>query len=488
MRPRGTSRYVEIRDYLRLARRRWLLILTCLAAALGAAAFVTFHATPLYASTAEIFVSTPESDTTQAYQGGLFSQQRVTSYADIVDNRELANRVIEATHSDLSAEDLVSKVSATAIPETVLLEITVSDADPELAQQYAQSYAEETTAYIAELETPDNGKAPPISTKIAEKADLPTSPYTPNPERNLGLAAMLGLLIGIGLAILREMLDTSIKSAEDVTAISQTPVMATIATDPQAERHPLITDIGTHAPRAEAFRVLRTNLQFVDVDNPSKVFAVTSAVPGEGKTSTSINLAIALAQAGHRALLINGDLRRPRLEERLGLESAVGLTSVLVGRIDAPSAVQSHERSGLDVLGSGPIPPNPAELLQSHAMSELLKNLRDEYDMILIDAPPLLPVTDAALLAAHADGALIIARHGRTTRDQLHACLERLHAVDAQAVGVVINMVPTRRLGRAGYGYGYGYGYEPKGGRRSPRPSSTSDHRWKLRRERTEEH
>ena len=464
---------MEVRDYLRIARRRWLLIVTCFAVAVGLAALFTFRATPLYSSTTKLFISTPGSDTAQAYQGSLFSQQRVASYAELVGTRQVAEDVLQQVEVDLAPAELVEKVTATPGAETVLLEISVSDPDPETAQLLAQAYADEMTQVIAEYEEPVGGGAPPVKATVAEGATLPAAPYSPQPLRNLGLAAVLGLLLGLGAAVLRELLDTSIKGADDVAAVAETPVMGTIAFDPQAEKQPLITDIGSHAPRAEAFRVLRTNLQFFDVDNPSNVFTVTSAIPSEGKTSTSINLAIALAQAGQRTLLVNGDLRRPRLEQRLGLEGAVGLTTVLVGKVDVRDAIQKHSRSGLDVLASGSTPPNPAELLQSHAMEELIKSLRDDYDTILIDAPPLLPVTDAALLAAQSDGALIVLRHGHTTRDQLALSIERLAAVDARPVGVVMNMVPVRRLGRSGYGYGYGYGYAPdavQGRRKAPKP------------------
>src|SRR5581483_11983300 len=176
---------------------------------------------------------------------------------------------------------------------------------------------------------------------------------------------------------------------------------------------------------AEAFRMLRTNLQFLDVDSTHKVFVLTSAVPEEGKTSTSVNLALSLAQAGVRTLLIEGDLRRPRAATRLGLDSAAGVTSVLVGKVAFKEAIQSHTDIGIDFLASGPVPPNPAELLQSRAMSDLLDLARGMYDVVLIDAPPLLPVTDAALIAAQADGAILIVRHGVTTRDQVRSSCER---------------------------------------------------------------
>ncbi|MGH3369642.1 MAG: CpsD/CapB family tyrosine-protein kinase [Nocardioidaceae bacterium] len=228
----------------------------------------------------------------------------------------------------------------------------------------------------------------------------------------------------------------------------------------------MITGLDSHAPRLEAFRVLRTNMQFVDVDRDSKVFAVSSSVPGEGKTTTATNLAITLAQAGQRVLMIDGDMRRPHVARAFGLESIVGLTTVLIGSIDLEDAIQDGPVDTLSVLTSGAIPPNPSELLQSQAMRDLLERAKKEYDVIVIDTPPLLPVTDAALVAAQADGALVVVRHGSTTRDQLRHSIERLEAVDARALGVVLNMMPSRRGGRDTYGYGYGYGYAPESGRK----------------------
>src|SRR5680860_397476 len=201
---------------------------------------------------------------------------------------------------------------------------------------------------------------------------------------------------------------------------------------------------------------------------------VTSSVPEEGKTTTATNLAITLAQAGQKVMLVEADLRRPKVAGMLRLESAVGLTTVLVGRVDLREAIQDHSVPNLSVLTSGALPPNPAELLQSLAMGEVLTRLRAEYDVIIIDAPPLLPVTDAALLASQSDGALIVVRHGKTTRDQLRHAIERLDSVDARALGVVLNMVPNRKSGDSYYGYGYGYGYAPENEtrRRGKKPQS----------------
>ena len=460
---------MELRDYLRIARRRWKLILGCMLAAIAVAGLVTVQTTPQFSSSARLFVSTAPSDSGDAYQGSLFSAQRVTSYADLVSGRELSSRVIERLGLELEPQELANKITATVVPETVILELTVTDPSPEQAQRLAQSVALELTGFVDELETPRGRNSAPIKASVVDAAGLSSEPVSPQPMRNLGLAAILGLLLGLGAAVLRELLDTSVKSNEDVSQAVGAPVMGSIAYDSNAPKKPLVTSLDSHAPRVEAFRVLRTNMQFVDVDKDSKVFVVTSSVPEEGKTTTSENLAITLAQAGQRVALVDGDLRRPKIADTLRLESAVGLTTVLVGHLSLDNAIQTSSIENLWVLTSGATPPNPSELLQSHAMTDVLTRLRKTFDVIVIDAPPLLPVTDAALLTSQSDGALIVVRHGKTTKDQLRHAVERLEAVGGRTLGVVLNMVPHRRSADA-YGYGYGYGYAPEAGRRKADP------------------
>lgn len=454
---------MELRDYLRVLRRRWPLVVVCLLIAVGIAGGVTSQLTPQYRSTTQVFVSTSASDSSDAYQGGLYSTQRVTSYADLVTGKDLAERVIDELDLDLTAAQLADKVEAEAVPETVLLDISVSDPEPEQAQLLTQTYGEELAALVSELETPPGRTRPVLKATIVDSANLPLSPETPNVVRNLGLAAVLGLLLGFAVAVMRELLDTSVKTADDVATAAGTSVMAAIAYDPDTSKAPLVSALRPHEPRVEAFRVLRTNLQFVDVDAESKAYVVTSSVPGEGKSTTAVNIAITMAQTGQNILLVDGDLRRPQVAAMLGLEDSIGVTTALVGRIGLDEAIQHHE-SGLHVLTSGVIPPNPAELLQSQAMHDMVEKLRGRYDAIVFDAPPLLPVTDAALLASLTDGALMVVRHSRTTRDQLRGAHERLESVGAHTLGVVFNMVPKGRGGSYGYGYGYGYGYAPKVG------------------------
>ncbi|WP_310962228.1 polysaccharide biosynthesis tyrosine autokinase [Nocardioides terrisoli] len=454
---------MELRDYLRIARRRWALIVGTVAVFAILASAYTAQVVPQYASDSTVFVSTTPGTSAEAYQGDLFSQQRVTSYADLMNGLKLAGRVVKDLHLDLTPAQLSSKISANAVPNTVLLDITVTDPSPTQAQLINQAVVNQLQKMVAQIETPPGKRTPLLKATVVDSPRLPSSPVSPKPVRNIGLALVLGLLIGFGIAVLREVLDTTVKDPRALHGLEDVPLLAGLALDSDVHKHPLISGLPPHAARSEAFRVLRTNLQFLDVDSTSKVFVVTSSVPGEGKSTTATNIAIALANAGKSVLLVDGDLRRPQVATMLGLENAVGLTTLLVGDVDLDDALQVHSQSGLRVLTSGAVPPNPAELLQTQAMHDLLANLRARFDIVIMDATPLLPVTDAALLSSLADGALVVVRHSRTTKEQLTGAIDRLGQVDAAVLGLILNMVPRKRgLGGEGYGYGYGYGYAPE--------------------------
>ena len=465
---------MDLRDYLRVLRRRWLLIVACLLLGTAVGALVILRTTPLYSSTARLFVSTPTSDANaQAYQGGLFSQQRVTAYADLIKGSTVAEKVIAKLQLDESPAALVSQISAVAAPDSVILQVTATDPSPERAQQLAQTTAEVFAGFVSELESPADPSASPITANIVDAAGLPTTPVSPRPLVTIGLGAILGLLVGLGLAWLRETLDTTIKDPATLLDVTGAALLGSIHYDSGAVKRPLIAELDPHSPRVESFRVLRTNLQFLDVDKESKIFTITSPLPGDGKSTTAINIAITLAQAGKRTLLLETDLRRPRVAEYLGLESVVGLTTVLIGRVEIADVIQTWGASGLDVITSGAIPPNPAELLQSNAMAAVLADLHLRYDIVIIDAPPLLPVTDAAVIATGSDGAILVVRHGRTTREQGTQARARLDSVGASLLGTVLNFVPERSM--RGYGYGYAYGYAPKSGVTADAPHPTPD-------------
>lgn len=465
---------MELRDYLRLVRKQWMFIICCTTVTIGIAALLVLRTTPTYASQTTLFLSVTQSDNTPAgaYQGGLFSQQRAASYADLVRGEAVTRAVVQDLGLSMSPAALGAKITARVLPATVLLEITVTDTDPVRSQRLTGAVAEEFKTFVQELERPSPDQPSPIRATTIDTPTLPSSPVTPNPSRTISLGVLAGLVLGLAIAVLREVLDTSIKSADALAAHTGAPNLGVIAHDSDAQTNPLVVHIEPRSPRAEAFRQLRTNLQFVDVDRNPKRIVVTSSVPSEGKTTTTCNLGLTLAQAGQRVLLVEGDIRRPRLAEYLRLEGGVGLTNILIGRVAPDDAIQSWGDLPLQVLASGPLPPNPSELLQSRAMHQLLRELDGRADVVLIDAPPLLPVTDAALLARMSDGAVLVVRHGKTGTDQLETAIGNLAKVDARLLGSVLNMAPSRGPDAMTYGYGYGYGAEG-GRRRSRAPGET---------------
>jgi capsular exopolysaccharide synthesis family protein len=218
--------------------------------------------------------------------------------------------------------------------------------------------------------------------------------------------------------------------------------------------------VDPRSPRAESFRTLRTNLQYLDVGRADRSFVITSSIESEGKSTTGANLAIALADTGARVLLVDADLRRPKIADYMGLEGAVGLTDVLIGRAELKDVIQPWGRNKLYVLPAGHVPPNPSELLGSARMVHYIAEFNTAFDVVIYDAPPLLPVTDAAILAKGVGGAIIIVAAGRTHKNQLKGAISALDNVGAPVSGLVLTMLPTKGPDAYGYGrYGYGYGY-----------------------------
>ncbi len=308
--------------------------------------------------------------------------------------------------------------------------------------------------------------------QLVNPASIPTSPVRPKPLTDGVLAGAVGLILGVGLAFLLEYLDDSIKTKEHLERVigNGIPVFGLI---PPIERGDVEVDSALVAPTsgpAEAYRALRTAVQFLGVDRP-KVLQVTSASLSEGKTTTVANLAAVFARAGAKVVLADCDLRRPRVHTFFNLAHSPGLTSILLGEVAVNEGMKRIAGAGgLYVLPSGTRPPNPSELLGSLRMTELLRNLKSGADIVLVDSPPLLPVTDASVLAGRVDGVLLVVMAGTTTRRPLQRAVELLRQMQAPIVGVVL----TKAGGDTGYGYGYGYGYqehddEPTGRRRRRR-------------------
>lgn len=435
---------MTLHDFLRVAGKRWRAVVAGLLAGLFAAAVFTWTAPREYSAQVTIYVSaqTGSDGASAAYQGSLLSEQKVKSYTRLLTSNRVAQDVVDRLHLDVPAAQIAAELTASAQPDTVLLTASATDGSPQRAKDIADATGAAFIRLVSELEQPSAGSAAAVTARVVEPAPLPAAPVTPKPAVNFGLGVLLGLVAGFALAFLRDALDTTIKTVEDLRRLTGAPNLGAVALDPDVPRHPLTVQQHPHSPKAEAFRKIRTNLQFIDVDRPRKAIVVTSALPEEGKTTTLCNAAIVLARAGHRVVLVEADLRRPRAADYLGLESAVGVTSVLAGRVSLGQALQSWGDETFDILASGPIPPNPSELLASQQMSNLVADLRERYDMVLLDAPPLLPVTDAAALGTLCDGALLAVRYGKTTAGQVRAAIAALDAVSVRVLGTVFTMVP----------------------------------------------
>jgi capsular exopolysaccharide synthesis family protein len=444
---------VDFKQFLHVLRRRWITIVAMVAIAVGVAAVINWQMTPQYESKSRVFIGLDlqnSSDTTGALYQAI---ARAQSYADLADSSELMNQVIGDLDLPVTPNELADQIDAEVVQDTTILELTVRDEDPEQAQSIARIHSQRLTEFLSGLESPDDSTGSSISVRITDKSTYNGSPVSPRTWLNYGVALLIGLLIGIGAAIARHILDRTVSSQEHVQEVTDKPVLASIGYDGGIKKNPLLTDLGSFAPRTEAFRVLRTNLQFLDLDHQPRCLVISSAVPGEGKTMTSTNLAIALAQTGRRTLLIDGDLRRPRVAGQLGLDAAIGLTTVLVGNTDVKDAIQVHEASGLHFLASGAKPPNPTEILQSRVTHDLIRELCDSYDMVIIDGPPLLPVADASVLSTIADGVILVVQHGKTSRDAVSDAIKRLEQVGGRLFGIAVNMIPKR----AARGYYYYY-------------------------------
>ncbi|MDF2990299.1 MAG: ATPase [Microbacterium sp.] len=450
---------MELRDYLRILHRNWILILalTVLGGA-GAYGWSLLQA-PSYEASTQLYVSvrSDSSGVSELAQGTSFARQAVVSFVDVVDSAIVLDRVIDDLNLNTTAQQLASSIDASSPQNSVIITVKVSNADAELAASIANSVGSNfADVVVNQLEKPEGETASLVRVETIEPALVPVTPASPRTPLNVALGIALGLAIGLAVSVLRSILDTRIHSLHDIEMATDAPVLGGIALDPDAKKRPLIVHADPKNPRAESFRSLRTNLQFVDVDGSSRSFVVSSSGPGEGKSTTTANLAIALAETGARVALVDGDLRLPRVADYMGIEGGVGLTDVLIGRAELVDVLQQWGTGKLFVLPSGRTPPNPSELLGSQAMQRTLQALEGAFDYVLIDAPPILVVTDAAVVSRFTSGVLMIAASGTTKKPQLTAAVDKLGAIGSRLFGVIVTMLPTK--GPDSYSYGsYAY-------------------------------
>jgi capsular exopolysaccharide synthesis family protein len=432
---------VDIRDFVRVLRTRWIIIVAAVILALGGAVAMTKLVTPQYEASTRLFVSTaviPEG-VTEIYQGAQYSQDRVHTYTDLLTSETLAQQTVDRLHLRITAKELSGRVKASAAPDSVLIDVN--------------ALSDEFVTTVSKVETAKEGAEPDARVVVEQRASLPTHPVSPKPALNLGAGLVLGLALGLGFAFLRDRLDNTVNSRQVLEEISGAGLAGNIPFDRARRKNTAISFNSDRSRTAEAFRALRTNLQFLEVDHPPRVVVVSSCLPSEGRTTAAVNIALALADANHTVALVDGDMRRPKVDEYLGLIGPVGLSTVLSGAAALDEVLQQTRFSGLTGLTAGEVPPNPSELLGSEAAKKVINELRTRFDYVVVDSPALLEFTDAAIIAAESDGVLVVVRFGELKRDLLAHAVGNLTNVGARILGGVFTMTPAR--GKTFYSYSY---------------------------------
>ena len=424
--------------FLSFLRRRLVPIVACAIAGVIAAGIVTASTTKQYRASTRLFITIPAAQGVQeALQGVQLSAQLLESYARIGTSRAAAARVADELDGRYSAGAIRSKLSASPQPDTLLIDITATDKDPVVARDIANAAAKVLSEFVTELEA---DRAGTTEARVIDPAVAPGNPFSPRVPQNLVLGLLVGLAVGAAVALVLESTDRTLRASSDVAAVLGAPVLVTVPFHRRLRSEPLPARLGSQVPGGEAYRALRTAVRFADMDRPLRTLLVTSASDGEGKSITAANLAVAWAEAGERVVLVDADLRRSRLATILKLSGnpEAGLTSVLTQRVDLSAALQPTAQR-LRVLPAGPLPPNPSELLGSEAMASLLETLAADTDVVIIDAPSLLPVTDAAVLATLVDGVLLVVEWGETDARAVAEASQTLERVGARVIGGVLN-------------------------------------------------
>jgi polysaccharide biosynthesis transport protein len=427
---------VTVHDILAILRRRWRLILATLLVAVSVAAAVTITTPRVFEASTRVYLLAQGGEQANLYQmpaGELDTIIQVATSPVVMG--PVRDQVGVPAGTDL---DVTAEVSG----DTTLLDVIVRTGEPQLAAQVAAAVPQQLALVARDYSPMLANSGQTVEAQTIVPATVPGSPVSPDPVRNLLIGALAGLMLGVGFALLRHNLDTRLRTAKDIEELSSRPVLASVPLRRADSEHLMFFESEPFSSQSEALRRLRTNLMFVDVTTRKHSFIVTSALPAEGKTTTAVNLALAMADAGTKVLLVDADLRHPSVANAMGLEGSVGLTTVLLGRADHSEMMQQWAGTNLWVLPAGEIPPNPSELLGSDAMMELFEQLVKEFDFVLVDSPPVLPVADALVLERLTGGALMVVAAGSTRRHHLTEALHAFETADATVAGFALTKTP----------------------------------------------
>ncbi|HWU46761.1 MAG TPA: polysaccharide biosynthesis tyrosine autokinase [Humibacter sp.] len=440
---------MDQRAFWLLMRRRWMAIVAfgLLGAIIGSIYALT--ATPQYVAESELFVAAVGADNTaDLAQGSSYSQQQARNYAVVATRQAVLEPVVKTLGLDMSAAALGRELSVSVPLNTSLISISVTDTSPARAAAIANAAATSLTNVVIDLVPKRSDGTSPVRLETVQHADVPKYPSAPNARLSILIGVIAGLVLGIVLVLLRELVGAKVRTPDQVKEQFGLSVLGSVAYDRSALNRPIVRRDEQLSLRAEEFRQIRTNLHFVHAGDRNKVFVITSSVPGEGKSSTSVNLAAAIAASGSTVALIEADLRNPALGRYLDLEESIGLTTVLAGDVEVEVALQQWGHDGLYVMLAGQIPPNPSELLGSRGAENLITSLRTRFDVVIIDTPPLMPVTDAAIVARMFGGAILIVGCGKVEVHVLRKTIEALTAGGAPILGAIVNLTPLTKRER----------------------------------------
>lgn len=458
---------MQLREFLLVLRTRWRIVVLCTLVVVALAGVFTTRLTPTYTAQSSFYLAA-DAGRQEGTSGFVLTAEDLNTYVAVL----RSPAVLRPLREELGlAPGAPVDVSADVASEASIINVTARSADPQLAADIANATGPQLASVGATFSALLRAAGQEVRATTVSPASAPTTPTSPNLPQNLLLALLAGLCAGIGLAFVRHAFDTRVRTADDLHALAPGPLLASLPVERDQRGIALETD--PQGGYAEAVRRLRTNLMFVDVTTARHSFVITSAVPAEGKTTTAVNLALAMARSGGKVLLVDGDLRNPSVAKTMRIEGSVGLTTVLLGNAEVEDVVQPWRDSGLHVLPAGDIPPNPSELLGSEPMQQLFANLGQAYEFVLVDSPPIVPVTDAVLLDKLTGGTVMVVAASRTRKRDLTSALKSLETVGGRVAGFALNLVPTSEADTTRYGY---YRYEEQGGseRRSGRRDRTA--------------
>lgn len=458
MRRLGPRMELTLHDYIAVLRKRRWIVIGIVCGCIFAAGFLTVQATPVYEGEAKLFVGQQQVQVGQLTEGSTvvdLSGKLLKSYTEILRTRPIAQAAIDSDEQlSGDADDLAARIRADAILDTQVIRLSYRDADPRVAARTVNAVGRAFANQIRDIEVPvGDDDSPAIRVSVVEPALPPEAPVSPDPVRNLLLAGILGVMLGVGAAFLAETLDTGIKSREDAEAASESPVLVTV---PLARKgHTSVP--GKHADPAvmESYRKLRGAIQYVALDADIRTVLVTSPNAGDGKTSVATNLAIAYAQAKVPTVLIDADLRNPRLHEIFRVKHHRGLSHVLSERAGIEEVVLRTRIPTLSLITAGAVPPNPSELLSSQRLTNLLKEVEKTFEVVVIDSAPVLPVADTVGISSRVEGTLVVVRGKQTKRSDLLETKSTITGTGGRVLGLAL--VGSSDDGRSpNYYYGYG--------------------------------